>query len=183
MNNNTSIFFNGRVKILAADITSQHVDAIVNAANSTLLGGGGVDGAIHSKGGRSIYEECLRIRRELYQNGLPPGKAVITGAGALAAKFVIHAVGPVYGRHQGGDAAILAEAYANCLALAKENHLESIAFPSISTGAFGYPKREAAKICSGAIKNFIENDTSISEIRLIFYSEADSRIFLKHCGF
>ena len=117
----------------------QEVDAIVNAANATLLGGGGVDGAIHDKGGPSILEECKRIREENYPDGLPTGEAVITTAGDLPAKHVIHTVGPIYGRHSGNEPQLLADCYRKSVNVAVENNLNTIAFPSISTGAYGQP--------------------------------------------
>lgn len=176
-------FLDGRVIIKVGDITKENVDAVVNAANSTLLGGGGVDGAIHDAGGRRILEECEEIRRTKYPNGLPTGKAVITTGGNLFAKHVIHTVGPIYGINESIEAAQLADCYRNSLVLAVENNLRTIAFPSISTGAFGYPKHEAAKIASLAIKEFLSGDAKLKEIRLVFFSEADARKFLKHQGF
>ena len=176
-------FLDERVIVATGDITEQDVDAIVNAANSTLLGVGGVDGAIHRKGGARILEECREIRRTEYPQGLPTGKAVITTGGNLTARFVIHTVGPIYGRHDGAEADLLADCYRNCLSLATENSLETIAFPSISTGAFGYPKHEAAKIVSAAMTDFLIKDHSLVEIRLVFFSESDARMFLKHQNF
>lgn len=173
-------FLNGKIIATVGDITEQMVDAIVNAANSTLLGGGGVDGAIHSKGGSQIYEECYKIRQTAYPQGLPTGKAVITSGGNLPARFVIHTVGPIYGIDKENQVALLGDCYQNSLALANENSLKSIAFPSISTGAFGYPKHEAAKISSQAIADFLENDNQTEEIRLVFFSESDAKMFIKH---
>lgn len=176
-------FLDGRVIVKTGDITGEDVDAIVNAANSTLLGGGGVDGAIHAKGGSQILEECRRIRESEYPKGLPAGEAVMTSGGNLKARFVIHTVGPVYGQHGGMESQLLADCYKNSLAIAVKNNLETIAFPSISTGAFGYPKHEAAEVSSSAIKEFLENDGQIKEVRLVFFSEADARMFLKHHSF
>ena len=174
-------FLNGRVRVLTGDITLQNVDAIVNAANSTLLGGGGVDGAIHRTGGAGILEECHEIRRTRFPEGLPTGEAVMTSGGLLAARYVIHTVGPVYGRHQGREAELLAGCYNNSLALAARNGLTSIAFPSISTGAYSYPRAEAAGIASRAIAEFLEKESSISEVRMVFFSPDDERVFLsKH---
>src|SRR3989449_4648129 len=130
-------FIEGRVSVLVGDITKQDVDAIVNAANSSLMGGSGVDGAIHHAGGPAILEECLEIRRTRYPDGLPTGEAVITTAGNLPALYVIHTVGPIFGRHNGEEAELLANCYRNSLILAVEHNLASIAFPAISTGAFG----------------------------------------------
>ncbi|HEX8636497.1 MAG TPA: O-acetyl-ADP-ribose deacetylase [Pyrinomonadaceae bacterium] len=181
MENN--IFLNNRVIVMTGDITEQNVDVIVNAANSTLLGGGGVDGAIHRKGGGRILEECREIRRTEYPQGLPTGKAVITSGGNLTARFVIHTVGPIYGQHNGAEADLLADCYRNCLILAIENSLETIAFPSISTGAFGYPKHEAAKIVSDTITDLLIENVPVKAIRLVFFSESDARMFLKHQAF
>ena len=174
-------FLDGRVIVKVGDITQETVDAIVNAANSTLLGGGGVDGAIHAKGGASILEECREIRRTIYPNGLPTGEAVITTAGNLPARFVIHTVGPVYGMNKGKDAGLLAACYQNSLTLAAEKGLATVAFPSISTGAFSYPKHEAAKIGSAAISEFLSQDEQIIEVRLVFFTEPDAEMFIKHC--
>ncbi len=152
-------------------------------ANSTLLGGGGVDGAIHEAGGRQILDECKEIRRTKYPNGLPTGEAVITSGGNLAARFVIHTVGPIFGTNDGKDAELLTNCYKNSLALVIKNNLRTIAFPSISTGAFGYPKHEAARISSIAIKDFLIENESFEEIRLVFFSESDAQNFLKHQSF
>ena len=176
-------FLSGRVILTVGDITEQDTDAIVNAANSTLLGGGGVDGAIHNKGGRKIYDECLEIRQTVYPSGLPTGKAVITSGGNLKARFVIHTVGPVFGMNHGKDHELLSDAYQNSLLLAVENDLRTIAFPSISTGAFGFPKHEAARVTSDAIHNFLASNDKINEVRLVFFSEPDAAIFLKHQNF
>lgn len=175
-------YLNERVTVTVGDITEQNVGAIVNAANSTLLGGG-VDGAIHRRGGAQILEECRIIRRTDYPDGLPTGKAVITSGGNLKARFVIHTVGPIYGQNGGRDAELLADCYKNSLALAVENNLPTVAFPSISTGAFYYPKHEAARITSQTIKTFLENDESLTEVRLIFFSESDAETFVKHRQF
>ncbi|MEO8072007.1 MAG: O-acetyl-ADP-ribose deacetylase [Acidobacteriota bacterium] len=176
-------FLNEKVIIKVGDITKEKTDAIVNAANSTLLGGGGVDGAIHDAGGRQILEECQEIRRDKFPNGLPTGKAVITSSGNLPSKFVIHTVGPIYGRNQDKDAELLANCYVNSLALAVENDLETISFPSISTGAFNYPKQEAAEIASHAIRNFLAQNESIKQVNLVFFSAADAEKFVKHQDF
>jgi O-acetyl-ADP-ribose deacetylase (regulator of RNase III) len=176
-------FLDGRVSVTLGDITNERVDAIVNAANSTLLGGAGVDGAIHSIGGARIYEECLEIRRTRLPDGLPTGEAVITGGGRLAAPYVIHTVGPVYGRHDGREAELLARCYRNSLKLAAEHALTTIAFPSISTGAYGYPKAEAAMVASTAIAQFLSQDDSITEVRLIFFQPQDLNAFLKNHKF
>ena len=177
---NTS-FLSGRVRVSAGDITRETVDAVVNAANSTLLGGGGVDGAIHRAGGPSILQECREIRRTLYPKGLPAGEAVITGGGLLPARFVIHTVGPIYGR--GREAELLAASYRNSLALAAARSLASVAFPSISTGAYGYPREEAAAVASRAVAEFLGGDETVGEVRLVFFSEGDMTVFLRNHQF
>src|SRR4030095_13731153 len=133
------IFLGGRVIVVVGDITHQKVDAIVNAANSSLLGGGGVDGAIHRAGGPAILAACRELRRAVYKDGLPTGVAVITTAGNLPARHVIHTVGPVYGQHGGRESELLAACYEKSLKLADNYSLASIAFPAISTGVFRYP--------------------------------------------
>jgi len=172
-----------RVVICVGDITKQDVDAIVNAANSSLMGGAGVDGAIHRAGGPAIVEACREIRRTTYPDGLPTGGAVITTAGELPAQHVIHTVGPIYGQHQGREQELLAACYQNCLLLAAQKSLTSIAFPAISTGAYGYPLVEAAQVSSGAIANFLAGDETLQEIRLVFFRSHDAETFLKHQKF
>ncbi|HJQ30967.1 MAG TPA: O-acetyl-ADP-ribose deacetylase [Pyrinomonadaceae bacterium] len=173
----------GRVRVEVCDITRQRVDAVVNAANSTLLGGGGVDGAIHRAGGPSILEECREIRRTQYPGGLPAGEAVITTGGLLPARFVIHTVGPIYGREGGREAELLAACYRNSLALAASRELESIAFPSISTGAYSYPREEAAAVASRSIAEFLGGDGTVREVRLVFFSKGDMQVFLRNHKF
>jgi len=172
---------------MTGDLTRLDVDAIVNAANSTLLGGGGVDGAIHRAGGPTILEACREIRRRQYPAGLPTGEAVITAAGDLRARHVIHTVGPVYGHHDGLEAQLLAACYENSLRLADLHSLTSIAFPAISTGAFGYPRHEAAQVSSEAIQRYLQNaevsKTTLKEVRLIFLHKSDAEKFLKHHKF
>src|SRR5437588_10141892 len=148
-------FLQGLVSVVIGDITRQDVDAIVNAANSSLLGGGGVDGAIHRAGGPLILEECREIRRTRFPEGLPTGEAVITTGGKLPALYVIHTVGPIYGEHRGKEAELLANCYHNLLTLAVEKNLTSIAFPAISTGVYGYPLAEAAEVASKTIETFL----------------------------
>lgn len=185
MNNNAAIesFLDGRVLVLVGDITRQDVTAIVNAANSGLLGGGGVDGAIHRAGGPEILNECRRIRETIYPDGLPTGQAVITTAGNLPAKYVIHTVGPIYGRNHRRDAELLAACYQNSLLLARQHQVSSIAFPSISTGAYGYPKAEAAKIASRTINDFLLTDQQIEQVRLVFFQQGDADQFREHHEF
>jgi O-acetyl-ADP-ribose deacetylase len=177
------IFLGGRVVVDVSDVTRQKVDAIVNAANSTLMGGGGVDGAIHRAGGGAILEACREIRRTQYPDGLPTGEAVITTAGNLPAQFVIHTVGPVYGRHDGNEAQLLAACYRNSLAHAVRHSLTSIAFPAISTGVFGYPPSEAAAVSSAAIMEFLEDNETLTEVRLIFFKRRDADTFLENHRF
>src|SRR5437899_12872921 len=151
-------FLDGRVSVVVGDITKQDVEAIVNAANSSLLGGGGVDGAIHRAGGPEILAACREVRRTRFPEGLPTGEAVITTGGKLAALYVIHTVGPIYGEHAGREAELLANCYHNSLTLAVEKNLSSIAFPSISTGLYGYLLEEAADVSSKTIENSIWTD-------------------------
>jgi O-acetyl-ADP-ribose deacetylase len=176
-------FFAGQVVVSVGDITKQDVDAIVNAANSSLMGGAGVDGAIHRAGGPAIIEACREIRRTSYPHGLPTGEAVITTAGELPARHVIHTVGPIYGQHRGQEAELLAACYQNCLSLAAQNSLTSIAFPAISTGAYGYPLDEASRVSSTAIKRFLADDETLEQIRLVFFRSQDAETFLKHHKF
>jgi O-acetyl-ADP-ribose deacetylase len=177
-------FLDGRVVVLLGDITRQEVDAIVNAANSTLMGGGGVDGAIHRAGGAAILEECQEIRRAQYKEGLPTGEAVITTGGRLPARHVIHTVGPIYGRHKGLEAELLARCYENSLALAARHGLASVAFPAISTGAYGYPHAEAAQVASTTIERFLTGEeSSVREVRLLFFLPRDLKAFLNNHSF
>jgi O-acetyl-ADP-ribose deacetylase len=176
-------FLDGRVLVVVGDITGQNVTAIVNAANSGLLGGGGVDGAIHRAGGPAIHEECQRIRNTVYPDGLPTGQAVITTGGNLPAKYVIHTVGPIYGQEAGRESELLAASYQNSLILARQHDVSSIAFPSISTGAYGYPKPEAAKIASSTIKHFLSADQQIEQVRLVFFQDRDARTFREYHEF
>jgi O-acetyl-ADP-ribose deacetylase (regulator of RNase III) len=176
-------FLRGRVTVKTGDITKEKVDAVVNAANGSLMGGGGVDGAIHRAGGPDIKKECEEIRRTQHPHGLPTGEAVITTAGKMAAKHVIHTVGPVYGRGGKDKAELLAACYRNSLALAVERGLQAIAFPAISTGIYGYPLAEAAQVSSRAIEDFLKVDKSIEEVRLVFFSAPDAETFLKNHAF
>jgi O-acetyl-ADP-ribose deacetylase (regulator of RNase III) len=183
MPESVSTFLNGRVHVLTGDITAHDVTAIVNAANSTLLGGGGVDGAIHRAGGPQILAECRQIRETTHPNGLPTGEAVITTSGDLKAQYVIHTVGPIYGRNPAREAELLAACYRNSLRLARQYAASSIAFPSISTGAYGYPKPQAAAISSRAIKDFLSTDNQIQQVRLVFFQPSDARVFLEYHEF
>lgn len=180
---NMKAFLRGRVTLFVGNITEQQVDAIVNAANSTLFGGGGVDGAIHDAGGPQILEECKEIRRTRFPQGLPTGEAVITTGGHLKARHVIHTVGPIMGKHGGKEAELLAACYQNGLALAVQHGLKTIAFPSISTGAYGYPREAAAAVASEAIRNFLIRDQRLQEVRLVFYTTGDANVFLRNHRF
>jgi O-acetyl-ADP-ribose deacetylase (regulator of RNase III) len=164
-----------RILVKVGDITREDADAIVNAANPSLMGGGGVDGAIHRAGGPAILEACRRIRESDHLEGLPTGEAVITTGGKLPARHVIHTVGPIYGRHGGEEARLLASAYTRSLELAAKNGLRTVAFPAISTGVYGYPKDEAARVALAAIRGALQRHPSIEEVRLVFSSEADAR--------
>lgn len=176
-------FLSRRVVVDVGDITRQDVTAIVNAANSSLLGGGGVDGAIHRAGGPQILKECQELRKTRYPDGLPTGEAVITSGGNLAARYVIHTVGPVYGENREREAELLADCYRNSLTLAVKHSVSSIAFPSISTGAYGYPKSEAAAISSRTIKEFLKVEETIEQVRLVFFNDGDARVFLDYQEF
>ncbi len=176
-------FLSGMVRVLVWYITKQDVVAIVNAANSTLLGGGGVDGAIHYEGGPQILEECREIRRTRFPHGLPVGEAVLTTAGRLPSRYVIHTVGPIARLGSEPDAAMLAACYRNSLALAAENKLRSIAFPAISTGAFGYPPEQAAPVVSKTIESVMSGETFVEEVRLVFYDGYNAMVFLRNQRF
>ena len=164
-----------RITIKVGDITREQVDAIVNAANSSLMGGGGVDGAIHRAGGPEILEACKRIREATYPNGLPTGEVVITTGGQLPARYVIHTVGPLYGRHRGDEPRLLAACYENSIALAAQHGLRTLAFPAISTGIYGYPKHEAAEVAVEAVERALERHRTVEEVRLVFFSANDAR--------
>lgn len=156
--------------LLRGDITTQDADAIVNAANSSLLGGGGVDGAIHRKGGPAILEECRKIRAA--QGSCAPGNAVITGGGKLAARWVVHTVGPVWRGGEANEDQTLANAYKNSLARAMEVEAKIVAFPSISTGAYGYPVDKAAAVAMNAIKEYlVSNQGVFKEIRFVLFDD------------
>jgi O-acetyl-ADP-ribose deacetylase (regulator of RNase III) len=160
-----------RVELLRGDITDQDVDAIVNAANTTLLGGGGVDGAIHRAGGPAILAECRRL------GGCATGDARITGGGRLRARHVIHAVGPVYRDGGRGEPALLASAYRRSLEVASEHALRSVAFPSISTGAYRYPIDAAARIALDTVGAYLRANPAIELVRFVLFSDADLAIY------
>ena len=162
-----------RITAVQGDITEQAVDAIVNAANSSLMGGGGVDGAIHRKGGPAILEECRRIRAERYPDGLPTGEAVATTAGELPARWVIHTVGPVYGREE-DPAGLLTACHVSSLRVADELGAQTVAFPAISTGVYGYPADDAATV---AVETIRSTPTDVELVRLIAFSEPTLRLY------
>jgi O-acetyl-ADP-ribose deacetylase (regulator of RNase III) len=162
-----------RLSIIQGDITKQATDAIVNAANPGLVGGGGVDGAIHRAGGPAILEECKQIVAS--QGRLPTGKAVITTGGNLRAKYIIHTVGPIWQGGNKGEASLLESAYRESLKLAAEHGLTSVSFPSISTGAYGYPVAEAAKVAIKTVSSFFrEQPSSVKEVVFVLF---DSRTY------
>ena len=166
-----------RIKILKGDITKLETDAIVNAANSSLLGGGGVDGAIHRAGGPEILEACRKIVAR--QGGCPTGEAVITTAGKLPAKFVIHTVGPVWHGGTKNEPEKLASCYRNSLKLAQENNCQTVAFPNISTGVYGYPKPEAAKVAFQETVAFLENNALPREVTFVCFDEENLELYKK----
>ena len=167
------------LQLIEGDITDIEADAIVNAANSLLMGGGGVDGAMHHKGGPRILEECKRIRATEWPDGLPTGKAVITSGGNLKSKYVIHTVGPVWlgGFHV--EAELLKQAYKNSLKLAVAKGLKTIAFPSISTGAYGYPIEDASQIAVRTVKEFLEKEDKPERVVFVLFSENDFQVYLR----
>jgi O-acetyl-ADP-ribose deacetylase (regulator of RNase III) len=165
-----------KIRIIQGDITEQSTDAIVNAANSSLMGGGGVDGAIHRRGGPRVLEECKRIRETEWPEGLPTGKAVITTGGNLKARHVIHTVGPIWRGGKHGEPELLAEAYRNSLKIAVSKGIKTIAFPSISTGAYGFPMEEASKVALKTIREFSEKEDNLDEIVLVCFNRSSLEI-------
>ncbi len=165
-----------KLSLVQGDITLQETEAIVNAANTSLLGGGGVDGAIHCAGGPKILEECKAIRAK--QEGCPTGEAVITTGGNMATEYVIHTVGPVWSGGNRNEDQLLRNAYYNSLNLAKENGIKSISFPSISTGVYRFPKERAVTIALTTVKKFIQK-YDFEEIRFVLFSEKDMQIYKK----
>lgn len=166
-----------RISLISGDITKLDVDAIVNAANNTLLGGGGVDGAIHKAGGKQILEECIAIRNK--QGGCDTGEAVITTGGLLKAKFVIHTVGPVWNGGNNDEDKLLANCYINSLRLAEENNIKAIAFPNISTGVYRFPKERAADIAVKTVKNYLRENKSIEEVIFVSFNEGNHQLYSK----
>ena len=167
-----------RIELLRGDLTEQRVDAIVNAANSGLLGGGGVDGAIHRRGGPAILEACRELRRTSLPEGLPTGRAVATTAGDLAARWVIHTVGPIY-RGRPEDPQLLASCHRESLGVADELGARVVAFPAISTGVYGYPLDEAAPVAIGAVRTAA---TAVEEVRFVLFDERALHAFERALG-
>jgi O-acetyl-ADP-ribose deacetylase (regulator of RNase III) len=166
---------NTRMELVQGDITKLQVDAIVNAANTSLLGGGGVDGAIHKAGGKAILEECIKIRER--QGGCQVGEAVITTAGNMPAKYVIHTVGPVWSNSQSGADKLLINAYQNSLKLAVKNEVKTIAFPNISTGIYHFPKDKAAEIAIHTVKDFLSEHRQIDKVIFVCFDEENYKIY------
>ncbi len=176
------VYVNGaRLILKKGDITEQDTQAVVNAANSTLMGGAGVDGAIHSKGGPAILEECKKIRQTLYPEGLPTGEAVITTGGNLKAKYVIHTVGPICDQKglNREKAELLKKAYFNSLKLAKQKGIKTISFPSISTGAYRCPWEESAKVALKTIIDFLKTEDFLEEVRLVLFTDEIFKVYEK----
>ena len=163
------------IELVQADITKIEVDAIVNAANTSLLGGGGVDGAIHKAGGGAILEECMIIRNR--QGGCKVGEAVITTAGNLPAKHVIHTVGPVWNGGHKGEEKLLSLAYSNSLLLAVENGIQTIAFPNISTGIYHFPKIRAAEIAVKTVRDFLDNNEVLQKVIFVCFDDENHTIY------
>ncbi|MDR1993138.1 MAG: O-acetyl-ADP-ribose deacetylase [Nitrososphaerota archaeon] len=170
---------NATLQLIKGDLTEQETDALVNAANATLLGGGGVDGAIHSKGGSKILEECKQIRAKEWPDGLPTGNAVITTGGNLRAKYVIHTVGPIWRGGFYDEAKLLRRAYWNSLKLSVAKGLQTVAFPSISTGAYGYPVGEASRVAVGAVVDFLSQENKLERVIFVLFTKETLEIYLR----
>ncbi len=168
-----------RIILIYGDITEQETDVIVNAANPGLMGGGGVDGAIHRKGGHDILRECRIIKQTSWPGGLPTGEAVVTTGGRLKAKKVIHTVGPIWSGGNRGEPDLLAQAYRSSLTLALRMGLRTVSFPSISTGAYAYPIEKASRVAIKTVLEFLERNTGIEEVRFVLHSYNDLQIYKK----
>ncbi|MCX2493265.1 O-acetyl-ADP-ribose deacetylase [Pedobacter sp. PF22-3] len=167
------------LELIKADITTIKADAIVNAANTSLLGGGGVDGAIHRKGGKAILDACVAIRNK--QGQCKTGNAVITTAGSLPAKYVIHTVGPVWNGESEKNNALLADCYRNSLILAIENNVKTIAFPNISTGIYHFPKDKAAEIAIKTVDHFADKE-KIEKVIFVCFDDENYELYLQKLG-
>ncbi len=168
------VFRGGTLRLVRGDITDQAVDAVVNAANSSLMGGGGVDGAIHRHGGPAILQACRQLRQDRYPDGLPTGEAVVTTAGSLPAAHVVHTVGPRWSGGERGEAELLASAYRRSLEEAEGAGCRTIAFPSVSTGVYGYPVADAAAVALATVASALEaRPGRFDEVRFVLFSEAD----------
>lgn len=166
----------GRMTVASGDITKQHVDAIVNAANSSLLGGGGVDGAIHRAAGPQLVQECRTL------GGCPTGEAKITGGYNLSARYVIHTVGPVWHGGKRGESDLLAQCYRNSLALAVAHGVRTIAFPAISTGIYGYPLEAATRIAIAETRRFLDGDVTLEEVRFVCHGDTAYALYRSVLG-
>lgn len=176
---------NAKLELVRGDITRLEIDAIVNAANSSLMGGGGVDGAIHRAAGPALLDECKRIaeeRRNIPGGPCPAGDAVITGAGNLPCKKVIHTVGPVWRNGGNGEAALLASCYRKSLLLAEEAGLKSVAFPNISTGVYGYPKDQAAAVAVEAVRKTLPETPGVERVVFVCFDEENFRLYARLLG-
>jgi len=171
-------YLSGRLEIAVGDITRFEGDAIVNAANSALAGGGGVDGAIHSAAGPAVMDECRALRRDAWPDGLPAGRAAVTGAGRLPLAGIIHAVGPVWRGGRSGEEALLASAYRASLELARDRRWRRVAFPAISTGVYGYPKELAARAAFGAAADFLAANAVPETVVFVFHTRVDADVFI-----
>jgi O-acetyl-ADP-ribose deacetylase (regulator of RNase III) len=164
-----------RIKVIQGDITKQQVDAVVNAANSSLMGGGGVDGAIHRAGGKQILDDCIDIINR--QGRCKVGEAVITTGGKLPARYVIHTVGPVWNGGSKHEPELLANCYTNSLQLAVEKNIKSLAFPNISTGIYHYPKAEAAEVALNAVVDFLKTNDSLQEVIFVCFDTGNFELY------
>ena len=169
-----------KIELIQGDITQLKVDAVVNAANKTLLGGGGVDGAIHRVGGKAILEACIVIRNR--QGGCKTGEAVITTAGNLPANYVIHTVGPIWNGGKSKEEKLLSSAYHNSLSLAVENKLQTIAFPNISTGVYGFPKQRAAQIAVETVNRFLQSNEYLERVIFVCFDAENLEIYKELLG-
>ncbi len=161
----------GRIELIQSDITKLHVDAIVNAANSSLLGGGGVDAAIHRAAAPQLAEECRTL------NGCATGEAKISGGYLLPARYVIHTVGPIYGKNPANQAQLLKQCYQNSLQLAVDHQCKTIAFPNISTGVYGYPKNEAAEAAITAVREFLSKDNALEKVCFVCFGQENFELY------